>query len=190
MRGASGDDLHLRYEYAGLFGATTGDKIRLGDTQLYVEIERDLRVMGDEAIYGGGKTLRDGMGMDNQLTSADGALDLVITNVVIIDATLGIVKADVGVKDGRIVGIGKAGNPGMMDGVTPGLAVGPATDAISGEHCILTAGGIDASCPLHRAAAGGGRRSATASPRSSAVAWGRPTAPTARPSPRAPGTSR
>ncbi len=133
-----------RYEHAGLFGPTTGDKVRLGDTQLYVEIERDLRVMGDEAIYGGGKTLRDGMGMDNQLTSAAGALDLVITNVVIIDATIGVVKADVGVKDGRIVGIGKAGNPGMMDGVTPGLEVGPATDAISGEQCILTAGGIDA----------------------------------------------
>ncbi len=132
-----------RYEYAGLFGATTGDRVRLGDTELYVEVERDLRVMGDEAIYGGGKTLRDGMGMDNGLTSAAGALDLVITNVVIIDATLGVVKADVGVKDGRIVGIGKAGNPGMMDGVTPGLTVGPATDAISGEHCILTAGGID-----------------------------------------------
>ena len=111
-----------RYEYAGLFGPTTGDKIRLGDTQLYVEVERDLRVMGDEAIYGGGKTLRDGMGMDNGLTSAGGALDLVITNVVIIDAILGVVKADVGVKDGRIVGIGKAGNPGMMEGVTPGLA--------------------------------------------------------------------
>jgi urease subunit alpha len=132
-----------RYEYAGLFGPTTGDKIRLGDTDMYVEVERDLRVMGDEAIYGGGKTLRDGMGMDNGLTSEGGALDLVITNVVIIDATLGVVKADVGVKDGRIVGIGKAGNPGMMDGVTPGLGVGPATDAISGEHCILTAGGID-----------------------------------------------
>jgi urease subunit alpha len=132
-----------RYEYAGLFGPTTGDKIRLGDTDLYVEVERDLRVMGDEAIYGGGKTLRDGMGVDNGLTSEGGALDLVITNVVIIDATLGVVKADVGVKDGRIVGIGKAGNPGMMDGVTPGLGVGPATDAISGEHCILTAGGVD-----------------------------------------------
>ncbi len=133
-----------RYEHAGLFGPTTGDKVRLGDTQLYVEVERDLRVMGDEAIYGGGKTLRDGMGMDNQLTSAAGALDLVITNVVIIDATIGVVKADVGVKDGRIVGIGKAGNPGMMDDVTPGLEIGPATDAISGEQCILTAGGIDA----------------------------------------------
>ncbi|MET0773162.1 MAG: urease subunit alpha [Candidatus Limnocylindrales bacterium] len=132
-----------RHEYANLFGPTTGDKVRLGDTDLYVEIERDLRVIGDEALYGGGKTLRDGMGMDNQLTSSGGALDLVITNVVVIDPTIGVVKADVGVKDGKIVGIGKAGNPGMMDGVTPGLAVGPATDAISGEQCILTAAGMD-----------------------------------------------
>jgi len=132
-----------RHEYANLFGPTTGDKIRLADTDLYVEIERDLRVIGDEALYGGGKTLRDGMGMDNQLTSDGGALDLVITNVVVIDPTIGVVKADVGVKDGKIVGIGKAGNPGMMDGVTPGLAVGPATDAISGEQCILTAAGMD-----------------------------------------------
>jgi urease subunit alpha len=132
-----------RQEYAGLFGPTTGDKIRLGDTDLFIEIERDLRVLGDEAIYGGGKTLRDGMGMNNQLTSEGGALDLVITNVTVVDAVLGVVKADVGVKDGLIVGVGKAGNSGTMDGVTPGLDVGPATDAISGEQLILTAGGID-----------------------------------------------
>ena len=132
-----------RQEYAGLFGPTVGDKIRLGDTDLYIEIERDLRVLGDEAIYGGGKTLRDGMGLNNQLNSEGGALDLVITNVTVLDAVLGVVKADVGVKDGVIVGIGKAGNSGTMDGVTPGLDVGPATDAISGEQLILTAGGID-----------------------------------------------
>jgi len=132
-----------RQEYAGLFGPTVGDKIRLGDTDLYIEIERDLRVLGDEAIYGGGKTLRDGMGVNNQLTSEGGALDLVITNVTVLDAVLGVVKADVGIKDGLIVGIGKAGNSGTMDGVTPGLDVGPATDAISGEQLILTAGGID-----------------------------------------------
>ncbi|MBK8048089.1 MAG: urease subunit alpha [Anaerolineales bacterium] len=132
-----------RQEYAMLFGPTVGDKIRLGDTELYVEVEQDLRVLGDEAVYGGGKTLRDGMGIDNQLTSAAGALDLVITNVVIIDALLGVIKADVGVKDGKIVGIGKAGNPSTMDGVTPGLAVGPATDSIAGERLILTAAGID-----------------------------------------------
>jgi urease subunit alpha len=132
-----------RQEYAGLFGPTVGDKIRLGDTELYIEVERDLRVLGDEAIYGGGKTLRDGMGVNNQLTSDGGALDLVITNVTLLDAVLGVVKADVGVKDGLIAGIGKAGNSAVMDGVTPGLDVGPATDAISGEQLILTAGGID-----------------------------------------------
>ncbi len=132
-----------RAEYANLFGPTVGDKIRLADTDLYIEIERDLRVYGDEAIYGGGKTLRDGMGMDNQLTSAAGALDLVITNVTVVDALLGVLKADVGIKDGKIVGVGKAGNPSTMQGVTPGLAVGPATDAISGEELILTAAGID-----------------------------------------------
>lgn len=132
-----------RQEYADLFGPTVGDKIRLGDTDLYVEIEKDLRVYGDEAVYGGGKTLRDGMGMDNQLSSHDGALDLVITNVTIIDPLLGVIKADVGVKDGKIVGPGKAGNPNTMEGVTQGLWVGPATDAISGEHLILTPGGID-----------------------------------------------
>jgi urease subunit alpha len=132
-----------RQEYAGLFGPTVGDKIRLGDTGLFIEVERDLRVLGDEAIYGGGKTLRDGMGVNNQLTSEGGALDLVITNVTVVDAVLGVVKADVGIKDGVIVGVGKAGNSGTMDGVTPGLDVGPATDAISGEQLILTAGGID-----------------------------------------------
>jgi urease subunit alpha len=132
-----------RQEYVGLFGPTTGDKIRLGDTDLYLEIERDLRVFGDEALYGGGKTLRDGMGINNQLTGEGGALDLVITNVTVVDAVLGVVKADVGIKDGLIAGVGKAGNSGTMDGVTPGLDVGPATDAISGEQLILTAGGID-----------------------------------------------
>jgi urease subunit alpha len=132
-----------RQEYAGLFGPTVGDKIRLADTDLYIEIEQDLRVPGDEAIYGGGKSLRDGMGVNNQLTSEGGALDLVITNVTVVDAVLGVVKADVGIKDGLIAGIGKAGNSGTMDGVTPGLDVGPGTDAISGEQLILTAGGID-----------------------------------------------
>ena len=133
-----------RNEYVGLFGPTTGDRIRLGDTGLFVEIERDLRgAPGDEIVFGGGKSLREGMGMDNRITRAGGAPDLVITNVTIIDAVLGVVKADVGIKDGRICGIGKAGNPQMMDGVTPGLECGLATDAISGEHLILTAAGID-----------------------------------------------
>ena len=133
-----------RRQYADLYGPTTGDKIRLSDTDLYIEIEKDLRVYGDEVIYGGGKTIRDGMGYDNALTSAAGCPDLVITNVTIVDAIQGVVKADVGIKNGRICGIGKAGNPSTMSGVTPGLALGAGTDAISGEHLILTAGGIDA----------------------------------------------
>ncbi|CAO4184801.1 urease subunit alpha [Methylorubrum aminovorans] len=133
-----------RRQYADLYGPTTGDRIRLADTDLYIEIEKDLRVYGEEAVYGGGKTLRDGMGYDNELTSAAGAPDLVITNVTIVDAVLGVIKADVGIKDGLIVGIGKAGNPATMPGVTRGLALGLGTDAISGEHLILTAGGIDA----------------------------------------------
>ncbi len=133
-----------RNEYVGLFGPTVGDRIRLGDTGLFVEIERDLRgAPGDEIVFGGGKSLREGMGMDNQLTHAAGAPDLVITNVTIIDARLGVVKADVGIRDGRICGIGKAGNLHTMDGVTPGLDLGLATDAISGQHLILTAAGID-----------------------------------------------
>lgn len=133
-----------RQQYADLYGPTVGDKIRLADTDLYVEIEKDLRVYGEEAVYGGGKTLRDGMGYDNELTQAEGSPDLVITNVTIIDGVQGVIKADVGVKDGKICGIGKAGNPSIMPGVTQGLALGPGTDAISGEHLILTAGGIDA----------------------------------------------
>lgn len=133
-----------RRQYADLYGPTTGDKIRLADTNLFVEIEKDLRVYGEEAVYGGGKTLRDGMGYDNELTSAAGAPDLVITNVTIIDGVLGVIKADVGIKDGVVCGIGKAGNPAIMPGVTAGLALGAGTDAISGEHLILTAGGIDA----------------------------------------------
>jgi len=132
-----------RQENNNLFGPTVGDKIRLANTDLYIQIEKDLRTYGDEAVYGGGKTLRDGMGLANTITSEEGSLDLVITNVTIIDAKLGIVKADVGIKDGRIAGIGKAGNPNVMDGVTPELVTGASTDAISGEHLILTAGGID-----------------------------------------------
>ncbi len=132
-----------RQQYNNLFGPTVGDKIRLGNTDLYIEIEKDLRTYGDETVYGGGKTLRDGMGLANTLTSSEGSLDMVITNVTIIDARLGIVKADVGIKDGRIAGIGKAGNPNTMEGVNPDLVTGASTDAISGEHLILTAGGID-----------------------------------------------
>jgi urease subunit alpha len=133
-----------RRQYSDLYGATTGDKIRLGDTDLYIEIEKDLRAFyGDELQYGGGKTLRDGLGADNMLTQEAGCLDMVITNVTVLDAVLGVIKADVGIRNGRIVGVGKAGNPSTMDGVTPGLTTGTATDAISGEHLIVTAGGMD-----------------------------------------------
>lgn len=132
-----------RKEYSSLFGPTTGDKIRLGETDLYIEIEQDLRGYGDEAVYGGGKSLRDGMGANNQYSRDQGVLDLVITNVTIVDAKLGVIKADVGIKDGLISGIGKSGNPAIMSGVTPGMTVGLSTDAISGEHLILTAAGID-----------------------------------------------
>ena len=96
-----------REQYNNLFGPTVGDRIRLGDTDLYIEIERDLRTMGDEVVYGGGKTLRDGMGLANSLSGDQGSLDLVITNVTILDPKLGVVKADVGIKDGKIVCIGK-----------------------------------------------------------------------------------
>lgn len=132
-----------RQAYNDLFGPTVGDKIRLGDTDLYVEIERDLRDYGDEVVYGGGKTLRDGMGLANSMDSTEGSLDLVITNVTVIDPVLGVVKADVGIKEGRIAGLGKSGNPNTMNGVHPDLVTGASTDAISGEHLILTAAGID-----------------------------------------------
>lgn len=132
-----------RQEYNNLFGPTKGDKIRLGDSNLYIEIEKDLREYGDEVVYGGGKTLRDGMGLANTMTSKEGSLDLVITNVTVVDLIVGVVKADVGIKDGKIAGLGKAGNPNTMQGVDPNLVTGAATDAISGEHLILTAAGID-----------------------------------------------
>lgn len=108
-----------RKQYSDLFGPTTGDKIRLGDTDLIIEIEKDLRTYGEEAVYGGGKTLRDGMGYDCELTNANGAPDLVITNVTILDGIQGVIKADLGIKDGNICAIGKAGNPSIMDNVTP-----------------------------------------------------------------------
>ncbi|MGI9253290.1 MAG: urease subunit alpha [Thermomicrobiales bacterium] len=132
-----------RSHYANLYGPTTGDRIRLADTNLIAEIERDFTVYGDELAFGGGKVFRDGMGLAPGVTNADVALDLVITNVVIIDPVLGIIKADIGIKDGRIAGIGKAGNPLMMDGVDPNLITGAGTDVISGEGQIATAGGID-----------------------------------------------
>ncbi len=128
-----------RAAYAAMFGPTTGDRVRLADTDLIVEVEKDYTVYGEEVKFGGGKTIRDGMGQ-GQATRAQGAVDTVITNVLIIDHW-GIVKADVGLKDGRIVAIGKAGNPDTQPGVN--IIIGPGTDAIAGEGKILTAGGID-----------------------------------------------
>ncbi len=128
--------------YADHYGPTTGDRIRLADTDLIVEIEHDATVYGDEAKFGGGKVIRDGMGQSTTASRASGSPDLVITNVVIIDAAA-IRKADVGIRDGRISAIGKAGNAGIMDGVTPGLDIGASTEVLAGEGHLLTCGAID-----------------------------------------------
>ena len=130
-----------RAHYADMFGPTTGDKVRLGDTSLVLEVERDFAVYGDECKFGGGKTIREGMGQAAGVSQAD-ALDCVITNALVVDYT-GIYKADIGIKNGLISGIGKAGNPDVMAGVTPEMIVGVTTEVISGEGLILTAGGID-----------------------------------------------
>ena len=130
-----------RAAYADMFGPTTGDKVRLADTELFIEVEKDLTTYGEEVKFGGGKVIRDGMGQ-SQMTRADGAVDTVITNALIVDAVAGIVKADVGLKDGRIEKIGKAGNPDIQPGVD--IIVGPSTEVIAGEGKILTAGGFDA----------------------------------------------
>ncbi len=129
-----------RAAYAGMFGPTVGDKVRLADTELFVQVERDHTIYGEEVKFGGGKVIRDGMGQ-SQRSRAEGAVDTVITNALIIDHW-GIVKADVGLRDGRIAGIGKAGNPETQAGVD--IVIGPGTEAIAGEGKILTAGGIDA----------------------------------------------
>lgn len=129
-------------KYAAMYGPTVGDKVRLADTSLVIEVEKDYTTYGDEVKFGGGKSIRDGMGQSVKTCSRDGDLDLVITNALIMDAT-GIVKADIGIKDGKIAGIGKAGNPDVMDGVTPGMTVGASTEALAGEGMIVTAGGID-----------------------------------------------
>ncbi|KAK7751166.1 Urease [Diatrype stigma] len=130
-----------RAAYAAMFGPTTGDLVRLGATDLWVKVERDLTAYGDECKFGGGKTLREGMGQMTGCPDAE-SLDLVIVNALIVDYT-GIYKADIGVKGGMIVGIGKAGNPDVMDGVTEGMIVGSCTDVIAGEGKIVTAGGFD-----------------------------------------------
>ncbi len=131
-----------RRQYVDLFGPTTGDRIRLADTELLIEVERDMTTPGEEAKFGGGKVLRDGMGQSPTATRASGALDMVVTNAVILDYW-GIVKADIGIREGRIAAIGKAGNPDLMAGVTPGMEIGPGTEVIAGEGNIVTAGGIE-----------------------------------------------
>ncbi|MBE9239604.1 urease subunit alpha [Synechocystis salina] len=129
-----------RHSYAHTFGPTVGDKVRLADTELFIEVEQDYTTYGDEVKFGGGKVVRDGMGQ-SPLSRAEGAVDVVITNALILD-WWGIVKADVGIKNGRICTIGKAGNPHVQDNVS--IIIGPSTEAIAGEGMILTAGGIDA----------------------------------------------
>jgi len=131
-----------RKQYADMFGPTTGDKVRLADTELFIEIERDCTRYGDEVKFGGGKVIRDGMGQSATAARQNGALDVLITNAVILDHQ-GIIKADIGIRDGRICGIGKAGNPDLMDGVDPALVIGAATEVIAGEGLIATPGGID-----------------------------------------------
>jgi urease len=143
----AGDRAHLdpftmtRADYVGMFGPTTGDLVKLGSTDLWIKVEKDLTVYGDECVFGGGKTLREGLGQATGRGDTD-TLDTVITNALIVDWS-GIYKADIGIRDGIIVGIGKAGNPDVMDGVSADMIVGSCTDVIAGEHKIVTAGGSD-----------------------------------------------
>ncbi|MBZ9678633.1 urease subunit alpha [Mesorhizobium sp. ES1-1] len=130
-----------RAAYAQMYGPTVGDRVRLADTELFIEVEKDLTVHGEEVKFGGGKVIRDGMGQ-SQVSRAEGAVDTVITNALVVDASAGIFKADIGLRDGRIAAIGKAGNPDTQDGVT--IIIGPGTEIIAGEGKILTAGGFDA----------------------------------------------
>src|SRR5689334_19618835 len=128
-----------RRAYVDMFGPTKGDRVRLADTDLIIEVEKDFTTYGEEVKFGGGKVIRDGMGQ-SQVTNRQGAVDTVITNALILDHW-GIVKADVGIRDGRIAGIGKAGNPDIQPDVT--IVIGPGTEVIAGEGKILTAGGFD-----------------------------------------------
>ncbi|MFQ5941199.1 MAG: urease subunit alpha [Nitrososphaerales archaeon] len=132
-----------RKQYVDLYGPTVGDRIRLADTDLIIEIEKDLVTYGDELVFGGGKSVRDGLGQASGITSDKGALDLVITNAVVFDPVIGIIKADIGIKNGKIAGIGKAGNPYTMDNVSSNMVVGSITEVIAGEHTICTPGTID-----------------------------------------------
>jgi urease subunit alpha len=129
-----------RKTYVDLFGPTTGDRVRLADTDLIIEIEKDLIKYGDEAVFGGGKSIRDGQGQASGVSRAD-SLDLVITNAIVMDPILGIIKADIGIKDGKIVGVGNAGNPNIMDGID--MTISSNTEIIAGEHTICTPGIID-----------------------------------------------
>ena len=151
-----------RQQYAEMFGPTVGDKLRLGDTELFIEVERDLVIekggYGNEIKFGGGKVIRDGMGQSPLASDAE-ALDLILTNATILDAKLGVIKADIGVKHGRIVGIGHGGNPGIQggvgsvyagaDGKLNSMIVGAATEVIAAEGCIVTAGGYDSVSYTH-----------------------------------------
>ncbi|MFT4035250.1 MAG: urease subunit alpha [Patulibacter sp.] len=134
-----------RARYAALYGPTAGDRVRLADTNLLIEIEEDRSFGGEEAVFGGGKVIRESMGMATA-TRADGTPDLIITGAIVLDHW-GVIKADVGIRDGRIVALGKAGNPDTMDGVHPGLVIGPSTEVLAGNGKILTAGAID--CHVH-----------------------------------------
>ena len=139
--------LHLsRRQYAEMFGPTVGDRVRLADTELFIEVERDLIAegggYGNEVKFGGGKVIRDGMGQSSLALDAE-CLDLVLTNALVLDAVQGVIKADIGVKNGRISAIGHAGNPLVQSGITPGMTIGAATEVIAAEGCIVTAGGID-----------------------------------------------
>jgi urease subunit alpha len=131
-----------RIKYANMYGPTVGDKLRLADTELFIQIEQDFTVYGDEAKFGGGKTIRDGMAQSATAKRDEGVLDFVITSVIIIDHW-GIVKGDIGIKDGKIVGVGKAGNADTMDGITPNMVIGASTEVHGGAGLIATAGGID-----------------------------------------------
>ena len=143
----AGDSAHInpftmaRADYVGMFGPTTGDLVRLGSTDLWIRVEKDLTVYGDECVFGGGKSLREGLGQATGRSDAN-TLDTVITNALVVDWS-GIYKADIGIKDGIIVGIGKAGNPDVMDGVSPDMIVGSCTDVIAAEQKVVTAGGSD-----------------------------------------------
>ena len=165
-----------RKDYAHMFGPTVGDKLRLADTDLWIEVEKDFTTYGEEVKFGGGKVLRDGMGQ-SQVTREAGAVDTVITSALIVDHT-GVIKADVGLKDGRIVGLGKAGNPDIQPGVD--IIVGPGTEAIAGEGKILTAGGFDAHihfiCPqqVDEALYSGVTTMLAAAPVRRTVRWRRP----------------